>query len=258
MKTIRKIILGLLISTSLWAARYRPEVLPEVIDRVEKSSDRPVVVFDIDDTLTSTRDRHLRVLKKFVTFETIRETFPDEVEAVDELKANKMHYELEDSLHAAGIHTDPFINLAKAYWTTNFYGNDFPRYDRIIHGAVDYVNEVYSAGAIIVYLTGRDEPRMGIGTRENLRLRGFPLGGRAKLMMKPTKEVPDLDFKKGAFDAIARLGSVVAVFENEPANINAMVARFPDARAVFIDSIHSKRPDVPVPSVEWVKDYLPR
>lgn len=85
----------------------------------------------------------------------------------------------------------------------------------------------------------------------------FPIDSvKAKLMMKPTKEMDDLQFKKDAFQSISELGVVVAGFENEPANINAMRARFPEAHMVFLDSIHSKKPDVVADGVFWVRSFL--
>ena len=46
-----------------------------------------------------------------------------------------------------------------------------------------------------------------------------------------------------------------SVFENEPANLNAMVEAFPLASAVFLDTIHSPRPDVPSEASQWVGDF---
>jgi len=73
--------------------------------------------------------------------------------------------------------------------------------------------------------------------------------------MKPDPKMDDLQFKRDAFAQIEHLGEVVGVFENEPANINAMADAFPGAVAVFVDTIHSPKPDVPAERVEWVRDF---
>jgi len=65
----------------------------------------------------------------------------------------------------------------------------------------------------------------------------------------------DLEFKKSQFRPLAALGEVVGVFENEPANINAMADAFPNAKAIFLDTIHSPKLDVPEDRVNWVRDF---
>jgi hypothetical protein len=65
----------------------------------------------------------------------------------------------------------------------------------------------------------------------------------------------DLVFKVSQFENVASLGQVVGAFENEPANINAMAAAFPSAVPIFLDTVHSPKPDVPGPRVQWVKDF---
>ena len=78
---------------------------------------------------------------------------------------------------------------------------------------------------------------------------------RAVLMMKPDPQIPDVDFKRDAVAGVAGLGEVVAVFENEPANLNVLLAGFPRARGVFLDTIHSTRPDQPSEAAAQVADF---
>ncbi|MBI4404638.1 MAG: hypothetical protein HY537_10775 [Deltaproteobacteria bacterium] len=51
------------------------------------------------------------------------------------------------------------------------------------------------------------------------------------------------------------MGQTIAAFENEPANINAMGDAFPAAALVYLDTIHSKKPDVPGPNTSWIRDF---
>ena len=105
------------------------------------------------------------------------------------------------------------------------------------------MQRLYEAGAFVYYLSGRDEPGMGAGTRAALRQHGFPCGTGTTLHLKPAFEMPDIEFKKEAFADIEHLGmTVVAVFENEPANANAFKERFPNATVFFIRTITSKNP----------------
>jgi hypothetical protein len=55
---------------------------------------------------------------------------------------------------------------------------------------------------------------------------------------------------------VSALGEVVAGFENEPANLNAMADAFPKASMVFVDTVHSRKPGIPKAGVPWIGSYL--
>ena len=80
---------------------------------------------------------------------------------------------------------------------------------------------VWKAGATIAYCTGRHEP-MREGSAASLRESGFPApeGERITLIMKPTFDVTDDDFKRMAHAQLRSLGKVIACFDNEPIHIN--------------------------------------
>ena len=101
-------------------------------------------------------------------------------------------------------------------------------------------------GAEVVYLTGRDEPGMGIGTRGRLLEDRFPLDvPRTHLLLKKSFELDDLEHKSKASDYVKRLGNLVASFENEPPNLIALSDIFPAAMHVFVDTVYSERPALP-------------
>ena len=254
----RTILLGLaLLSLPLHAANYSPEALIKVKDRVSESvklEKNPVLIFDLDDTLINTRERSLRILKEFANENRID---PEASRRIGSLQLVDVQYVLEDTLRGLGLTDANLIKTANQYWLTRFFSNDYCAHDQPTRGAASYVTMLVDMGATVVYLTGRDMPRMETGTIENLRNQHFPLDlPRVKLMMKPNKEMDDLQFKKDAFQKISELGVVLAGFENEPANINAMKAQFPDATMVFLDSIHSKKPDTVSDGVFWVRSFL--
>lgn len=92
----------------------------------------------------------------------------------------------------------------------------------------------------------------------NLLALGFPMdSSRAVLMMKPQLEGDDLAYKNAMFEVIAKMGTVVAAFENEPANINGFQKGFPDASMIFVDTTHSSKPIVPNLGVQWIADFSP-
>jgi hypothetical protein len=118
------------------------------------------------------------------------------------------------------------------------------------------VGEVHAAGAAVYYLTGRDEPGMGRGTRASLQAHGFPIeDGRCHLRLKPRFEDDDLEFKRQAVDEIRSAGAVLALFENEPANANLFLQAFPDARVFFLETVCSPNPPPLLPGILRLRDF---
>ena len=114
-----------------------------------------------------------------------------------------------------------------------------------IPGAVKFARACHDAGALLVYLTGRDLPGMALGTFKSLRDLGFPIGTMGtKLVTKPAFEIPDTEFKQSVARDLGRFGEVIAVFDNEPANCNLLLEAYPKCESVFVDSQHA--PDPPV------------
>lgn len=249
----------LFFSLTSWGKSYQPEVLKHILQNVEEVSSKgqtPILVFDLDDTLINTRYRTRRILQEMAKDLPLAEKFPLETQLAKTAKPDNLMYELEDTLRNLGITDTHFISEATQFWSARYFSSSYVANDRPIQASVDYVNRAHQLGATIVYLTGRDTPRMGLGTMYNLKHLGFPIGiERTHLIMKPKKEMDDLLFKKSVLDEISQMGVVVAGYENEPANINLFRVAWPQATMIFIDSIHSKKPDVPANDVVWIKDF---
>lgn len=239
------------------AKTYRPEVLRETLARAKEiyeSGQRPVVVFDLDDTLFESRPRTLRILREFAEEEKAR--FPELREKISRLKKEDIRYVLSETLGELGIQDSELIAAAAEFWKQRFFGSEYCAADPALPGAVKYVNEAHSL-ATVVYLTGRDG-KMQACTLEAIRRQGLPFGdGRSVLMMKSDTALDDLSFKKNAVPQIQTLGRVVGFFENEPVNLNWLSYLFGmEVSAVFVDTIHSPKPDQPNPSIPWVRDFF--
>ena len=128
------------------------------------------------------------------------------------------------------------IDSFKGHWKARFFGNDFIGKDEASDAALARVHELYNLGAHIVYLTGRNEPNMGSGTRAKLKSDGLPLGDRATLIMKPNAGMDDSEFKKEAASQVRSFGPVIAAVDNEPGNVAVFVSEFPYATHVFMDT----------------------
>jgi hypothetical protein len=61
------------------------------------------------------------------------------------------------------------------------------------------------------------------------------------LLMKPTLQEGDDEYKRTAHSQLKARGPVLAVFDNEPNHINDYALRFPEAYAVHLATDHSGR-----------------
>lgn len=229
-------------------------VLVELLDRVRAArNERPVMVFDLDSTLLSTQERNYAILQEFVT----HVGGPDELRAAaGALQPCDMGWNVVDDLRGRGFRHAPTLTRLREFWRRRFFTDDYLRHDLPLPGAVTYVNAAREAGATVYYLTGRDEPGMGRGTRASLAAHGFPVeGDRVLLRLKPSFEEADIVFKRRVLAELHHLGPVVAAFENEPANANLFAEQFPDACIVFVETICSPDPPPLLPHIVRVKDF---
>jgi hypothetical protein len=237
------------------ASRFHPsgqqEVLKEVSARVQAvrakgGSGHPLVVLDLDSTLYEVGPRTHRIVHEWIESEE-SEPFSEIRERMRSLRASEMGYSLRDTFRTAGFSLDePHAfrawESAKRFWVKRFFRSNYLEYDRPYPGAADFTVELHKLGAELIYLTGRDEPNMGEGTRKNLLRDGFPWQvDRTHLMMKPAIEITDLEHKKSAAEFIRKRGTLIASFENEPVNLVALYELFPDAMHVFVDTVCSDR-----------------
>lgn len=215
---------------------------------------RPLMIFDLDSTLISTQHRNHVILGEFVHHVGAP---ADLVQVIDKIKPCDMGWNVMDDLRRRGFRHEPTLSRLRGYWRARFFRDEYLRHDLPLPGAVEFVRAVHDAGAGIVYLTGRDEPGMGRGTRKSLKTHGFPVDGeRVQLRLKPSSREDDLAFKRSALEGIREHGEVVAAFENEPANANLFLEAFPDARVVLIDTVCSPDPPPLAPGIVRLKDFV--
>jgi hypothetical protein len=93
------------------------------------------------------------------------------------------------------------------------------------------------------------------GTLAQLSRFGLPLGTAGVLFMKPDTTISDRDFKAEAVGLIARMGTVVGAFENEPTNANLLQEAFPDAKVFFMETIESGKPIRLDPRIRRIKHF---
>lgn len=226
---------------ALWspARKLDPSVLDEALARARGGGPSSVVVFDLDSTLLDNRPRQVVILREF-----------GELHGIPALVAAKAEHwdgwSLRRAMINAGLalsEVERWADEAKNFWRDRFFTSHYCALDDAIAGAVDYVRAVVESGAQVAYCTGRHEA-MRDGTVRSFHRLGFPDPGasaRVQLLMKPTFEETDDDFKVTAYARLRELGTVVAAFDNEPTHINGYRVAFPTALAVHLDTDHSER-----------------
>lgn len=253
--TTRGVVLARLRAT-VASARAIDEVADAVADAVAAGG-VPVVIFDLDDTLFETLTRSAAILREF-----------GEREGDDRLRGARdehVRFGLEDTLTQVGLTPAEIAGdlgrRVRRFWSPRFFNGTHYHLDTPLPGSVAYVQRLHALGARIVYLTGRkaiaEEP-----SRAALSAAGFPTDGRTALFCKPTPAPgePRLETAewKGltARNTVVGMGTVVAAFDNEPVNCNALREALPaTTRVLFLDTLY--KPDSPalLPEIVTIRDY---
>lgn len=196
----------------------------------------PVIVFDLDGTLFYTDQRHRFILLEWC-HDIGHRDFVSTAKLVEKVTDQDCTYKMDDTLKTLGVSDPAAIKSINDFWWERFFKSSYLMIDKPLPGAADFANKVHKAGAFLVYLTGRDVPGMLVGTTESLKLHGFPVSGeRVRMMLKPDPKDKDHAFKETAAKEIATLGKPVALFENQPRNLELLMKAFPEAVAVLVDT----------------------
>jgi len=213
-----------------------------------------LVVFDLDDTLFSTSNRHLRILREYA--DRLDSSDAKAAGLVRAIQREALLYSPTDTAKAAGL-TDQLVADLKDFWFARFFKNPYLLEDDVTPGAPEFVRAVLERGGVPVYMTGRDEA-MREGTEASLSNHRFPIpdGKACRLVLKPTFDTPDFAFKNEALHRLADSGKVAASFENEPGHVNLFVERFPEGRHFLVETRHSGKPVALSPAARRIRDFL--
>ncbi len=263
-------------------AAHLLNLILEEVRKLRSEGITPIVVFDLDDTLLTTRHREVAIYLEYA----MKHQIP-------RLAGIQMGHIIgwdfqEIMIREMGFHpvwANHYGPLIKEFWTECFFDNAYLHHDKPFAGAPEFVRDLYEAGARIIYITGRDLD-MQEGTLASIKDHGFPLPdeNRVVLRMKPesNKELSrqahgdetrrkelitasDRRYKETVVPEVAAMGYIVASFENEPKNANGFYKLFHEARgdngvdrgrAVFIGT-KAAYPNIPLhPSILRIPSYL--
>lgn len=226
----------------------------ETLDKIVKDIDSEIkkgsitrAVFDLDSTLFNVAPRFSKIIQEFCTDTAMRLKYAKAVNILSQVQVTHHPYYLKQFMMDIGLNEEPqtFYKEIFEYWRSRFFHDKYVIYDEPEVGAVDFVQELYNRGVHVIYLTGRDEPRMKIGTLESLKKWNFPVEQeRADLVLKPYKELDDAEFKRDHFQ-IFPPDEKIWFFENEPVNIHLVLKDCPHVNVIYFDSVHSGKAPAP-------------
>src|SRR6056297_554619 len=189
------------------------QVLARVADRA-KAGTLPVVIFDLDDTLFSTAQRNLFIIREFAADHGAQ--YPDFARVAAPLGLDDMSWSVTDALERAGLAAgSPSLapSAFPSFWSARFFSNRYVELDLPNPGAVDYTRACHEAGALIFYLTGRHVGQPDVaegmeqGTARSMTVRGFPFWtGRCELTLKRHAKEKDTEYKARALRVAESLG----------------------------------------------------
>lgn len=234
------------------------DLLHSILTEASSAASPILAVFDLDSTLFDLRARIQEILYDFARDPAHQERHPDPCRKLLQVRIERKDWGLGEPLARVGLleseHPALFEEL-RSHWSFRFFSDDYLHRDLPLAGAVEFVQELARAGGHILYLTGRDEPRMLSGTLASLSAWNFPLSPpESRLLLKPDAALDDAEFKAEILAVeCARYGRVW-FFENEPVNLRAARKRCPAVRLVFVDTNHSGR-EQPWPELDSIPHF---
>lgn len=214
----------------------------------------PLVIFDLDGTLYDNAPRKLRILVEYLRSRA--QDLPELRQRVEALTPKDVGYDIPGTLRSLGVADDGLIDAAQRFWVERFFTNEYIIHDLPNPGAAAFVQRVHAAGGVPVYLTGRDAPRMLLGTLKVLQRDGFPVGlASTRIILKDDAKLADLAYKSSLVPRLRRTGEVVGAFDNEPGICNMFAEAFPDAAVGWLRTVWSDGAPDPAPEVSCLPHF---
>ena len=236
--------------TPLETSREQDEVLERSLMVCER--DPGLAVIDIDGVLFDTRHRQIRIVREYAERMGFPELLPIRPEHFED-------WSMKTTFIRMGLpqaQAESFAKMIRPFWEEQFFGPTAVLWDEALPGASRWVSDLQDRGATIVYLTGRTESQRE-ATLAAFERERFPVLD-TQLVMKAQSSTADHLYKASALEEIALQGRVVLGIDNEPIQINQFAQRFPDAMAIWMNTDHSFRPDVPREDLPVLKGFLMR
>lgn len=227
--------------------------LKDVLAKATRAGNKGLLVFDLDSTVFDNRPRQSRIVREY-----------GKKQGIAALEGCDTHHwvsgwDLKAAMIACGM-AEPAAEQAypdaKKFWGARFFTSEYCVDDIAVPGAPEFLAASVKTGAQVVYVTGRHE-EMRDGSVKCMAKCGMPVpGGSVTLVMKPTLRESDDVYKVRAHEQLAKMGTVIAAFDNEPTHANDYANKFADATIIHLATDHSGRPVQLVERIISVPDLM--
>ncbi len=222
----------------------RSSDLLEELQSLSEAAHSPTVLVDVDSTLLHVHKRNEAIFHSFLRevpegAEALRRT-----PALSSLRFEATDWGWKEPFKRAGfLWPEPLMLQMEAFWDLHFFSGRFLHKDYEFEGAAAFLNGVKeSTSARVFYLTARDEERMGEATRLDFESRNFPVEARFRLWLKPTRALPDAEFKAQVCRQLTQETSApIYLIDNEPTVLHAAQEILSSEGLIRMDSVHSGR-----------------
>tara|TARA_B100001248_G_C27399566_1_gene468967 strand:+ start:6406 stop:7125 length:720 start_codon:yes stop_codon:yes gene_type:complete len=213
----------------------------DILSLVSKhSSSEQVFIFDLDSTIYDLTRRQAKIIKEFASNYKHEGDFLPIAERILQADFQRFPFFAENALKEKRIPIHPvFKKYFYPFWYERFFSNEYLYHDELEPGVVNFVKKLVQMNVQVVYLTGRDMPRMGEGTKDKLCQDGLLQHGE-QLVLKPNKDMVDREFKLDVVLSMHEPGKKVYFLDNEASNNNYIYTHLPDIMNIFYDSVHSE------------------
>ncbi|MEB3196047.1 MAG: HAD family hydrolase [Candidatus Sericytochromatia bacterium] len=203
-------------------------------ERLIARGERVQVIFDLDDTLFLVRSRKRKIFQEMAVEQA---ALPEVAASLSRLASASIPFDVGQALDSVGIARMHHGRLISEFFN-RFFDGAYLVHDTLNLGAADFVARLGDLGVGIVYLSGRPA-NMLPQTAQILADAGFPVhAARTKFLLKGQAEahLGDVEFKARKAEELVEAGRCVGVFDNEPANLNAVHQVFPGAHYYLLET----------------------
>ena len=242
------VLLSSLVALPLWA--FPMQTLDQELNRIVVKGKTPVAIFDLDETLIHSSKRSVFSYTKAIerNYALLSSQWPNETRVAYErltysgeslVRSMANQYDEVALFRQMNIRNLDFIQKLASLRLPIYLSNEFIYLDSAYRGAVQLLDQIYQSGGRIYFVSSRYQVAQGTETLRSLQKLNFLRDPKRSVVILRNNQEASIDFKKRAFAQIksncTTRDEVVLVGENEPENINAMMAQFPSAMAVFVE-----------------------
>lgn len=273
MNTKKQLMFSILaLLTSVTALALPADVIFKHFEQDSRQNIKPIAIFDLDETTVSSTlrrkvayDRAILDLegnlgqRDWDDFERFKEIMATQGKRIMQQLPNE--YDTAALFKKIGIKNQALIKILEDTMLKHYLNDgDLIACDRVIQGAVKFVNTLYDHDYQVYFVSSRYEDTQGLGTEQSLLASGLLKQGRGHVILRKRGEV-SIDFKRRAFLEIQKVAfeqnrKVTIVAENEPENMNAMTELFPSALAIFIKGAFILNEPIRSKSVIFTNSYV--